>query len=387
MVLNRILLDPDPPASGGGAPPIPTTPTGDVSRATFPSASSALGLDTPPNQSLDEAFNQNRQRNLPPVTVGFDTGKPDPKPAPAPTPAPAPPAEPTPAPAPAPTPTPTPEKIKVGDKEYTKEELEKIIAGGDQQQQQPPAPQPTPDPAPQPAAKPLTPEEIKAQEDAYVEARSKEFGISVDEPTVETILQGGAEGVAAFNTLLGKTYAKALMDARKSIFRDLDQDLRGVGVLSQAVHQLLGERQQLQQIGVEQAFIQAHPEFKDHLDTARSIAKYVVETYPQVKSMDQAEFIKYVADQTDKYVTKQAKQWNPNFQATSWKEYWQAQQKAAAPAVTAQPPGVPAAAPTPPPAPAAPPVRPPIAHSPAAPTFTGYDNNQHKAIAHSLREP
>jgi hypothetical protein len=402
MVLNRLLRNPDPTPSGGGVtpPPAPAAPVSTIpavenlTRTGTPSAADALGLDEPVSKSLGSVFDSNR-KNLAPSTAGIQPTPPaapePPKPAaPEPPKPPTPPEPPTPPAAPEP-PKPEPRKLKIGDKEYTEEELAKIVSGQNQQPQ-PPQPEP-PKPAQPEPPKPPTAEEVAQQESAWVAERAKSFNIDLSEETLEKVLAGGAEGVEAFKSAIAQAAARAHLEARKSIFTDLDQDLKGLGYLNQAVQGLIAERQQLQRYTTEQLFVQQYPEFKENIDIARQIGDSLVKQYPeQVSKMAQEDFIKIVADQTDKYLISITKRVQPNFQAKTWKEYWQSRS-----APPATPPGTPPATPpTPPPstppatppAPPTPPVKPPTSHAPVAPVaWNGFNQAQHKSIAASLREP
>jgi hypothetical protein len=395
MVLSRLLRNPDPTPSGGGgvtpppAAPVSTVPTAEsLVRTSTPSAADALGLDEPVSKSLGAVFDQNR-RNLAPSTAGPAAPEP-PKPPTPPEPpkpaAPEPPTPPTPPVAPEP-PKPEPRKLKIGDKEYTEEELAKIVTGQNQPQP-PPQPEP-PKPAQPEPPKPPTAEEVAQQENAWVTERAKNFSIDVTEEALEKVLAGGQEGVETFKNVIAQVAARAHLEARKSIFADLDQDLKGLGHLSQAVQGLLAERQQLQRYTTEQLFVQQYPEFKENIDIARQIGESLMKQYPeQVSKMAQEDFIKIVADQTDKYLISLTKRVQPNFQAKTWKEYWQS--RSATPPATppAAPAPAPATPPATPPAPPTPPVRPPTSHAPTAPVaWNGFNPAQHKSIAASLREP
>lgn len=400
MVLNRLLLDPDPAPSGGGgvtppspAPAVPAAPAltiptvPNLTRTTLPSAKDSLGLDDSPSKTIGAVFDNNRQRNLPPVTAGFPSEPPKPPaapatppPAPAPAPEPPKPAEPAP---PVPAPAPEPRKVKIGDKEYTEAELAAIVQ---KQDQQPPAQPPAP-PAPPEAPKVPSPEEIAKAEAEWVSARAQEFKYDVTEEQVERVLEGGKEGAEAFKAILSNVYAKAVLEARKSIFGDLQQDFAGINQMAQVVQSLVQERQALQQYTTEQLFVQEYPEFKDNLDIAREVGQFIVKNYPaQVAQMGQAEFIKLVAKETDKQLLTLTRRVYPDFKYQTWKDYWKSRQTPAPeppPAPSTPPPPAPVPQPA---APPVPPVRPPAANAPSAPVWTGYSPDQHKSIAKSLRD-
>lgn len=339
----------------------------------MPSAVDALGLDESPSKALGAAFDRNKQ-NLPP-SVGLP---PEPPKAPA--------ATPTPPPAPAPEPPKAaeppkapeaPAKVKIGDKEYSPEELELLIAGKhpSQQQQQPQAPQA---PAPQQPDAPKGPsqEEIAKIESQWIEAKSKDFSVPIDDKVLDTVLAGGAEGASALKGLLAQTFAKAHLEARKSIFADLENDFAAVQNIARDVTALKSKDQDLIRYAAEQVFISKHPEFAQHIDDARKLGEMWLKNYPQVVSQwTQEQFISEIGKALDGHLITQAKKFSPNISAKSWKEYYEAQKQAAA-----TPPPAPAA----PAKPAAPPVAPPVANPPVAPPAAG-TQSWAKSVASTLR--
>jgi hypothetical protein len=406
MVLSKLLRDPDPAGnSAGGTPPpaaVPTAPQADLSRSTYPSASAALGLDEPPSKTIGSVFDENRRRNLPPVTAGIT-----PPPAQTPTPPPAappvapatPPAAPA-APAVTPPAEPAKDTVVIAGKEWKVADLEKVIAG-QPQTPQPPVPQGAQPNPQQPPAAPQGPtaDEIKKREADWVTANAKNFvvDLGLTKEGLETILGGGDEGVKAFTEMvaqgLSTVAARAVLEARKGIFGDLEQDFGRMDRLQQGVAQLLQERQQLAQYTTKQQFLHQYPEFKDYQEDALAVAEAILQKHPDItQRVTQEDFFKLVAQHTDAYLMAGLKRFNPSVQAKSWREYHSAikaaDQGTPTPGAPASPPPTPTGAvPPQPAAPAAPPaipVRPPVANAPAAPTWQGYSRNEHKAIAATL---
>jgi hypothetical protein len=371
-MLHRLLLDPAPPEGGGiSIPEIPAQ-----TRTVLP-ALAALGEEHV--GSVKDAIEKNKS-NLPPVTAGFKKSEEKPAATPPVAPEEKPAATP---PAQAQPQTPKPDgakKITVGGKEYTEEELRQLV-DGKHASQQPSAPTEQPPVVPQPEQKPLTPEEIAQKEGEFVENRIKEFKSSakVDEKQLETILSGGPEGAKALTEVLhtvgAEAYAKAQLDVRRAIYADIEQIDAGVREAFKQVQPLLAEHQRIQQYSVEQSFLNKHPDFKGHVETARKVATKLIESYPQqCYAMTPEQFIDEVAAQTDSILTSDFRRWNqdPN---SSWRNF----NKAAAPPVE-----TPAPAPAPVATPPAPPaLKPPGANPPASvPANTA---NWHKSVAASLQ--
>ena len=353
------------------------------------SAKDALGLESSPRELLkseqEKVDKQVPQDKAPRDDAGRFT-KPGKKPA-----APAKPAQPAaPKPAEAPAapaqpaaakpaePPAQPAKIKIGDKEYTADEIAGILA----QQKQAPSAQPPAQPAPQPP-KEQTPEEIAALEDQFINQFAATLAdANLSEEGLESILVGGKQGVAALQNLLKGTAARAVLEARKSIYSELNPTLQN---LARNISPLVENNQQLERHATEAAFVTAFPEYSgEHLNTARYVAEQLIAQFPQqVSQMTREQFLNEVNRQSDRIIGDEFKRWYPSYQGT-WRD-WAKTQKA---------PGVPAAAPAaapmaapnkPAPAPASTPkpsVRPPAANSPGA--TTGAPKDWQKGVAGSL---
>ena len=229
-----------------------------------------------------------------PVAPAAPVEVPTPTPAPAPTPA-------TPTAAPTPVPTPTTKlapKVKVGDKEYTQEELQALI-----EKANPPAPAApaAATPAAVPTA-PETPEQIaarKATEDQAAAARDKawitehaatfkpeDYGLS--EETLDKVLSGGKEAVSTFMQTVGQIAAAAELNARKFMASEVNRKFDELGNELQPVLTMHQSVQQYQEVG---NFEAAYPELKGIGDKYQIIKDALIRNYPEeVSKMTQAEF-------------------------------------------------------------------------------------------------
>jgi hypothetical protein len=273
-----------------------------------------------------------------------------------------------------------PAKIKIGDKEYTADEIAGILA---QQKQAPPA-QPQPPAQAAPAPKESSPEEIAALEDQFIgQFASTLADANLSEEGLESILVGGKQGVAALQNLLKGTAARAVLEARKSIYAELNPALQS---LARNISPLVENNQQLERHATEAAFVTAYPEYSgEHLNTARYVAEQLIAQFPQqVSQMTREQFLAEVNRQSDRIIGDEFKRWYPSYQGT-WRDWAKAQKAPATPAApTPAPAPAPALTATKPasaPKPAAS-VRPPAANSPGA--TTGAPKDWQKGVAGSL---
>ena len=258
--------------------------------------------------------------------------------------------------------TETPEKIKIGDKEYTKAELEAKLA-----ERSAPAAVPAPAvPAAEPV-KPPTPEEIAAAEGKWVEGFLSQEKISVPftEKEMETILAGDKDGIALLSSKLNGVLAKAVMLARKSIYADLNPVIGGLQANLQPVVQ---NAAQVEAATAEHEFFSMYPDFKAHTDTVRRVGEALLTRFPnECKAMTRQALMAEVAAQADRIIQDECSRFAPG---KNWREL----QKAA-----------PAPAPAPAPAAPAPAKIPaPAANSPAAIPAAGITKDWHKGTAASL---
>ncbi len=170
-----------------------------------------------------------------------------------------------------------PAKIKVGDKEYTQEELQEAL----KKQSTAPA-------AAAPAAEPTktkTPEEIAAEraevrkkDGEWIAKLAPELPVpEISEAQLDTMLAGGKEGIATFKAVLQQAQATAILMTRKSMYAELQpmfDDLRGQVVpLVQSQEEAANEREW-------QNYITAYPEHKDDKDLVANATMALVQNQP-----------------------------------------------------------------------------------------------------------
>jgi hypothetical protein len=286
-----------------------------------------------------------------------------------------------------PAPAPAPEKIKIGDKEYTVAELEKLVA-------KPAAPAPAPAPAPKPAAPaatpaPLTAEQIAAQKaevaqkeqtwvDNFVKREAINFPMSEDE--METILSGGKAGVELFGQKLAQVASRSALLARKSMYEDLEPMIQN---LQTTLAPLLSNHQDIARVAAETQFSAAFPDLKPHMSLVREIAQGLEAQFPnEVRAMTQDAFGREVAAQVDAMLQTEYKRWFPAATDTWREKAARDLAAAAAPAAPVTPAAAAAAAPA---APAKPRVQAPAGNSPAA-IAASSSPDFHKSVAKDLQD-
>jgi hypothetical protein len=278
-------------------------------------------------------------------------------------------------------------KVKVGDKEYTVAELEKLIAN-------PPAKTPAPAPAAAPAApaaKAPTPEEIAAQkaettkqEATWVEnfQKTSQAKVQFSKDEVEVLLEGGEPAAKLLSDKLNPAIARAVLETRQSIYNELNPYFEAANA---AMAPILNQQVQLEQIATEQVFVSRHPDFSDYLPKAREVATALVAQYPkETQAMSREQFVDEVRAQTDRILQAEYLQFHPGAKDT----YRDAVKAAKAAQAPAAPAATAAAAPAAPAAPAVPAVKPPGTNAPGAISAAGNgltpDQNWHKQTAASL---
>lgn len=292
----------------------------------------------------------------------------------------------TPPPAPEPPKPEPPKTVKIGDREFKIEELEKILAEKEKPQT---ASVPAPAPAPEPPKQP-TPEEIAKYEADYINAMAASIAdANVTEEGLEKILVGGKEGVAALQNVLKGIAARSVLEARKSIYSELNPVIQQ---MDQRISPLLQNNEQLERHATAAMFTSKYPEYTgEYLQTATEVAEQLLAQYPrEVSRMSREQFIEEVNKQSDRILSAEFKRWNPNAQGT-WRDWAKGQKAtqvapaAATPSPAAAPAPAPAAPTAPSPSPAASPkpaVKPPAANSPGA--VTGAPKDWQKGVASSL---
>lgn len=287
-----------------------------------------------------------------------------------------------------------PKKIKVGGKEYTPEELEKLL---EPKPATPAAPTPkAPEPAKEaaaPKADAPTPEQIAEAESRFINDVAAKMPLTVADAQLEGILAGGKEGAEALTKLLQSTTARAILEARKSIFEDLNPHLAQI---HERIQPILQESAALQVNATEQLFLSKYPEYSDFLDDARLVANTLIQQYPnEVQAMSREQFVAEVERQLDRIKEAEFKRWKQPAFAGTWKDWHKASKSApATPPAATQPPATPPAAvpatpapatPAPAAAPAKPMVKPPAANSPGT-LVGGKTLDWQKSTARSLQD-
>lgn len=197
-------------------------------------------------------------------------------------------------------------KIKIGDKEYTEEELKALVSVKPTA-----APAQTPAPvAPATESKPRTAEEIAAEkaelkkkDSEWVTATAQHVDVTLDDAAMEKILTGGPEAVKEMVSLLKTNAAQAVLMARKSLLADLDPVLKGLRDVQQPIidryHKEESDRAWTN-------FETANPDLKDYRDVVETIGKAMVDSnspaLANVRSMD--EFGKVVGEEARRYISR-----------------------------------------------------------------------------------
>jgi hypothetical protein len=280
----------------------------------------------------------------------------------------------------------TPKTVKIAGKEYPIEELEKALQERESRSAAPTQEQRQVATAPQAAPRDPTPEEVTAMESNYVSQIAKDLpDLALPPETLEQILVGGAEGAKALVEFQKTAIARAILEARKSIYKELNPVMKS---LDERLMPVLQNHQELERHAVAHAFSTTFPEYQGkNLEMARKVAETLVQQYPDIVGRySREQFIKEVDRQTDMILQDEWTRWNPAATGT-WKEHVRSQMQKPAAAVT--PTGAtasvtpqappPAAAPA---APTRPAVKPPAGNSPGSVTGSGKD--WQKSTASSL---
>ncbi len=195
-----------------------------------------------------------------------------------------------------------PKKIKIGDKEYTEDELKKKL----EPEASPVAPKKPAEPKKEPTAEEKAAETAKQEkvETEWLAGASQALKPSaVDEETMEKILTGGKEAVEAFDRIRREDMARTVLAVRKDLgelykpFFDAVQQMQQ-GHMASEDERMWGE------------FSTAHPELASHRNVVEQHAQALVEADPAaVAKMGEKEFNAKVAELTIGYI----RQFNPKF--------------------------------------------------------------------------
>lgn len=351
------------------------------------SAAKALGLSESPATSAEAAVKSARKRyeHDSPVTEAIFKPVEEEETEAAPVEAPA-----VEAPAPAATaPVAEPQKVKIGEKEFTAEQLAAQLKELEELKARAAAPSPEPEPEPEPAAAAapeVTPEQIAQREKDFLKSTVEALDAPLTEQEVDTLLAGGAEAVKLLQSIRKQDMARAILEARKGIAAGLNPVMQS---LFSNISPLVQHHEQLRAQLVEQHFLSKHGDFAPFVDKARSVAQELWKRFPQqVSKMSADQFCAEVARQTGTILDREWKSFHPN-DSTSWRDVAKAAAAtpAAAAAVAAAVAPAPAAvaAPATPAVPKKPAVKPPVANPPVGGSFSGTPGGWQKGVAASLR--
>lgn len=189
-------------------------------------------------------------------------------------------------------------KIKVGDKEYTQEEITAAMAKKPGTSVVKPEAEPVKAP---------TPEELEAQrvagvkqENDWVGKVAKNFDVTLDEPTMDKILTGGPEAVAALKNVIQEIGARAVLLARKSIFADFEPQMKS---LQDSIQPLSQARLDAEDEKEWASFSEEYPELASRRPMVEMVMASLVENQPDhLRTLDMAGMRKYTAEQTREFL-------------------------------------------------------------------------------------
>ena len=217
--------------------------------------------------------------------------------------------------------------------------------------------------------------EYKKAEQSYIADAASKVDFSITPEEVEAINAGGEDAVAAMSTINKRAIATALLEARKSIYNEINPALQESNA---ALGMLLDHHVQIVQHQARAAFSNARPDLVPHMSLAENVAQRLA-TGDQGKSPAHAQWWKSATEQQKlDEVAKQTEYiLNERAKSLGYQDWKQVPAPAAAqPAITVAPP-VPANIPEV--KPATPvnraPVKPPASHSPGASSVAGPAKN------------
>ena len=354
-------------------------------------ATSALGLDSSLKDILKyeqekvAGFNPPEQINL---NLGQETAA-EPEPEATETPEPEPETEPvtepeaTETPEPEPKPEPEspepkaelePQKYNLHGREYTEEELSALV-----EKALAPAPETKPVEKAEPEKTPeQAQEELRNQEIEYLKQTGDRIATDdlLSDEDVEDILVGGAKAVETFKRFAKDTAARAVLEARKSIYNELNPVLAD---LTSKVTPVIQQTAELEKYTTSQMFNQRHPEFQQagQMELAVHMAEEMTKQFPEhVSKMSREQFVDEVARQADSVVAHEFKRWYPNSES-NWKDHIKVSNQPEPEAPVAEPEAPVAEKAKPAPRP-----KPPATSSPRI--SGGQPENWHKKTANSL---
>jgi hypothetical protein len=171
-------------------------------------------------------------------------------------------------------------KIKIGDKEFTPEELQAHVAELEKKATTPPVAAPV---APKP------PEQVTAEQKTAQEAHTKFLdemvkgvnlandGIALTEDQLDGILSGGAFAVKSMQDILTRQSAATELRTRQWVEEQLNPILEDISKAINPMQQATAKQQQEQWIATVET---AHPDLKGKADLIESVARALRKNFP-----------------------------------------------------------------------------------------------------------
>lgn len=281
----------------------------------------ALGLTQPPRSAVKDLIEkENLKINRSPVydpkaiaaKVAATTSPAVTPPATTPTPpaAPVAPAPTIPA-APATPPPGAVQKYKIGDREYTPEQMAAYIEGQNANRQQPPAIQPQQRQTPTDPMANMKPEErqafIKQKETEWVNQTAPAIDLSqvgaITPEQADIIAGGGPEAMKVLNEIRQKDVAYSTLLARKTVAQEanpiFEKMERIIQQQAQTIAPILQREQEIATWETEALFVADHPDLVPHFEAARAVGNELVRQFPKwAQTVTRKQFVDAVAEQT-----------------------------------------------------------------------------------------
>ena len=190
------------------------------------------------------------------------------------------------------------QKILVGGKEYTREELEaelkKARTPPVEVAKVVPAKEPTPEEKAAQAA------ETKRKEDDWISTTAKLLDAPIDEALLDKILAGGKEGVAAFQELRRRDMAAAILFTRKRIHQDFEPVIRDLLDKQEPLQKFVSDAE-TERVVTE--FTKTYPHLADRMDVVDSCAQVLLDQLgDKARAMPRDTFFKETAKLADDYI-------------------------------------------------------------------------------------
>lgn len=205
--------------------------------------------------------------------------------------------------------TPAVPKIKIGDKEYTVEEaaarmaeLEAKANGTTSKEEAPKPPETPKEPEETPEAKAAREAEeartLSENRRRFLDSQTKAFkpedyGFNVTAADLDTVLNGGEEGVATFMSVITRAAVAGELRAREYA---ADAINRAAEKIMSQLNPAIERERQIAEYSQEQAFYEKHKDLATHREAVRNIATALRHHYPnEVAAMTADQFADEVA--------------------------------------------------------------------------------------------